>query len=62
MQNNIQEDLKMFNELIEEFLKEEIKNPISDVILTADIKSKLDLSLSEKGMITSEFKSELNKL
>ena len=62
MQNNIQEDLKIFNELIEEFLKEEINNPISDVILTADIGSKLDLNLSEKGMITSEFKSELNKL
>jgi len=52
----------MFNELIEGFLKEEINNPISDVILTADIRSKLDLNLSEKGMITSEFKSELNKL
>ena len=62
MQNNIQEDLKMFNELIEGFLKEEINNPISDVILTTDIRSKLDLNLSEKGMITSEFKSELNKL
>ena len=62
MQNNIQEDLKIFNELIEEFLKEEIKSPISDVILPVDIKSKLDLSLSEKGMITSDFKSELNKL
>ena len=62
MQNNIQEDLKIFNSLIEEFLKDEINNPISDVILTADIGSKLDLNLSEKGMITSEFKSELNKL
>ena len=62
MQNNIQEDLRIFNELIEEFLREEKNNPISDVILTTDIKSKLDLSLSNKGMITSEFKSELNKL
>jgi sulfinoalanine decarboxylase/sulfinoalanine decarboxylase/aspartate 1-decarboxylase len=62
MQNNIQEDLKIFNELIEEFLKEEINNPISDVILPTDIESKLDLSLNDKGMITSEFKSTLNKL
>jgi sulfinoalanine decarboxylase/sulfinoalanine decarboxylase/aspartate 1-decarboxylase len=62
MQNNIQEDLKIFNELIEEFLKEEIKNPMSDVISTTDLESKLDLSLSDKGMITSEFKSELTKL
>jgi len=62
MQNNIQEDLKIFNELIEEFLKEEINNPISEVILTTDIESKLDLSLSDKGMITPEFKSVLNKL
>ena len=62
MQNNIQEDLKIFNELIEEFLKEEIKSPISDVISPVDIESKLDLSLSDKGMITSDFKRELNKL
>ena len=34
MQNNIQEDLRIFNELIEEFLREEKNNPISDAILT----------------------------
>lgn len=62
MQNNIQEDLRIFNELIQEFLREEINNPISDVILTTDIKSKLDLNLSEKEMGVSEFKSELKKL
>jgi sulfinoalanine decarboxylase/sulfinoalanine decarboxylase/aspartate 1-decarboxylase len=62
MQNNILEDLKIFNELIEVFLKEEKNTPISDVILTTDIDSKLDLSLSERGMISSDFKNELKKL
>lgn len=62
MQNNILEDLKIFNELIEVFLKEEKNNPISDLILTTDIDSKLDLGLSERGMISSKFKDELKKL
>ena len=62
MQNNILEDLKIFNELIEVFLKEERNTPISDVILTKDIDAKLDLSLSERGMISSDFKNELKKL
>ena len=43
-------------------MREEISNPISDAILTTDIKSKLDLNLSEKEMDASEFKLELKKL
>ncbi len=62
MQDNILEDLKIFNELIEGFLRDEINNPVSEVISIAEIESKLDLSLGEKGTDTSKFKSELNKL
>jgi len=62
MQNNILEDLKIFNELIEGFLKEEASEPVSEAISIAEIESKLDLSLAEKGTDISKFKSELNKL
>ena len=63
MQNNIQEDLKIFNELIEKFLKEEINNPISDVILTADIRSiAYDLFNLLSSMPVQDYKLDIKNL
>ena len=62
MQNNIREDLKIFNDLIDQFLEDEINNPISEPILTSELSSKLDLRLNDRGMPISQFKRELTKL
>ena len=44
MSNNIKEDLKVFNELIEVFLEDEKLNPISENIKSSDIKEVLNIS------------------
>ena len=43
MSNNIKEDLKVFNELIEVFLEDEKLNPISENIKSSDIKEVLNI-------------------
>ena len=48
MFNNIKEDLKLFNEIVDVFLHDEQLNPISENIKIKDLYNKLDLSLSEK--------------
>ena len=37
MQNNIKEDLQLFNELVEEFLKQETDVPVSGFISPEDL-------------------------
>ena len=62
MFNNIKEDLKLFNEVVDIFLHDEQVNPISENIKIKDLYNKLDLSLSEKPAIQKEFISTLKKL
>jgi sulfinoalanine decarboxylase len=62
MFNNIKEDLKLFNEIVDVFLHDEQLNPISENIKIKDLYNKLDLSLSEKPAIQKEFISTLKKL
>jgi hypothetical protein len=47
MQNNIKDDLILFNEIVNEFLNDEKLNPISKKINIEDLHKTLDLSLSE---------------
>ena len=62
MLNNIKEDLKVFNELIEVFLEDEKLNPISDNIKSSDIKEVLNISLQNEASIGVEFTSALRDL
>ena len=62
MSNNIKEDLKVFNELIEVFLEDEKLNPISENIKSSDIKEVLNISLQNEASIGVEFTSALRDL
>ena len=62
MLNNIKEDLKLFNEIVDNFLEDEKTTPISKSIKIKDLYNKIDLSLSEEPSIQAEFKQTLKKL
>ena len=62
MKNNIQKDLLLFNQLIEEFLQEEQKTPISRLIQTHELKEKLDLELNDEGVSDKLYKKTLKEL
>ena len=62
MNNNIKEDLELFNQLAEAFLQEEVKNPISQYIEPNKVKENIDIRLEEKGMIDQKFKESLKEL
>ena len=62
MQNNIKEDLLLFNQIIEKFLKEEKKNPVSKLIQTGELNKKLDITLNEEGVSGELYKETLTKL
>ena len=61
MQNNIKEDLIFFNELINELIDDELKNPISTSILPENLYSEFDLQLKSTPAIPKEFKKSLKK-
>ena len=62
MQNNIKDDLILFNEIVNEFLNDEKLNPISKKINIEDLHKTLDLSLSENPITKKEFSESLRKL
>ena len=62
MQNNIKEDLVLFNELINELLTDELKNPVANVIPTSELNNKFDLSLKTSPSIAEDFKKDLKNL
>ncbi|MEC7646605.1 MAG: aminotransferase class V-fold PLP-dependent enzyme [Bacteroidota bacterium] len=62
MDNNIKEDLKLFNELVLDFLEEEIKNPISEKISTKDLREKLNLKLETDPSDPQTYKEAIKKL
>jgi len=62
MLNNIKEDLKLFNEIVDNFLEDEKTTPISKSIKIKDLYNKIDLSLSDEPSIQAEFKQTLKKL
>lgn len=62
MNNNIKEDLELFNELTEVLLEEENNNPIADYIKPHEAQKNLDITLGEKGVVGEKFKKSIQDL
>ena len=60
--SNIQNDITLFNELVEVLINEEAKNPVAERIDSGKLYETIDLSLNESGMIDDEFKSVLKNV
>ena len=57
--SNINNDLGLFNELVEVLINEESKNPVAERIEANKLYDALDLSLNEEAMIDGDFKAVL---
>ena len=62
MSNNIKEDLDLFREIADLFLKEERQNPVAEYIDPRKTGEIIDIKLSKKGSSCKEFKNSLIKL
>ena len=62
MSNNIKEDLDLFREIADFFLKEEHQNPVAEYIDPRRTGEFVDIKLSKKGTSGKEFKNSLIKL
>jgi len=62
MSTALQQDLVLFNSIVEELLKEEEKNPVSPRIDVEDLYHKINFRLSEEACIDHEFIKVLKKL
>ena len=62
MENNIKEDLALFNELVAVFLEDEIQNPVSEYINPKELDQVIDIKLGKDGIEEKEFKRILRKL
>ena len=57
--SDINNDLALFNELVEVLINEEKRNPVADRIDANKLYDSIDLSLNKSGMVDEEFKSVL---
>ena len=62
MSKDLHEDLKLFNSLVDELLKQEQEAPVSKSIKTEELQKKIDISLSDNPAIRDEFIKTLKKL
>ncbi len=62
MSKDLHEDLKLFNLLVDELLKQEKEAPVSKSIKTEELQKKIDISLSDNPAIRDEFIKTLEKL
>ena len=62
MLDDIRNDLKLFNSIVEDFLIDEQENPISKKIDIIDLYKRIDLKLEDKPAVSEEFTSNLRKL
>lgn len=62
MSNNIKADLALFNQIVNIFLEDEQKHPVTEAIAPKELESELDLCLNEEGAVDEEFVSILQKL
>ena len=62
MSNNIKEDLRLFQDLVGFFLREELQNPVAEYIDPRKTGAIIDIKLSKKGSSDKEFKNSLKKL
>jgi sulfinoalanine decarboxylase len=60
MSNNINNDLALFNELVEILINEEEKNPVAERIDSSELYDTIDLSLNDGAMIDDKFKTLLS--
>jgi len=62
MNNNIVEDLELFNEIIKEFLNEEKTTPTSKFISPENIMNEIDLKLDKRPLDNEKYKKLLKQL
>ena len=62
MSNNIKEDLKFFNELIQELLEDEVNNPVALVYPPEKLSKRFDLSLNFEPAIKKDFRKKLRDI
>ena len=62
MNNNIVEDLELFNEIIKEFLNEEKTTPASKFISPENIMNEIDLKLDKRPLDNEKYKKLLKQL
>ncbi len=60
--SNINNDLTLFNELVEALIKEEENSPVAERIEANKLYDSIDLSLNDSGMIDDEFKTLLHEI
>ncbi|WP_431166785.1 pyridoxal phosphate-dependent decarboxylase family protein [Tenacibaculum halocynthiae] len=60
--SNINNDLTLFNELVETLIKEEESTPVAERIDAKKLYDSIDLSLNDSGMIDDEFKTLLRQI
>jgi sulfinoalanine decarboxylase/sulfinoalanine decarboxylase/aspartate 1-decarboxylase len=60
--SNINNDLALFNELVEALINEEEQNPVAERIESSKLYDSIDLSLNEAAMIDDEFKTLLREV
>lgn len=60
--SNINNDLTLFNELVETLIKEEESSPVAERIDAKKLYDSIDLSLNDSGMIDDEFKTLLRQI
>lgn len=62
MNNNILEDLELFNEIIKEFLNQEKTTPVSKFISPENIMKEIDLKLDKQPLDNEKYKKLLKQL
>ncbi|MBT3622212.1 MAG: aminotransferase class V-fold PLP-dependent enzyme [Flavobacteriales bacterium] len=62
MHNNIKKDLHFFNELVNDFINDEMANPVSTAIPANKLNTHFDLELKSTPAVAEEFKKELKNL
>ena len=62
MSNNIREDLKLFNQIVDRFLNEEASKPLANRISPKNLYSEIDLSLKDNPSLDNDFRKNLEKL
>jgi len=62
MNNELREDIKLFNELVDGFLKEEENNPVSKFIPPEELNLNIDIDLRREPLSFKEYKKNLKLL
>ncbi len=60
--NKIREDLELFNQIVDLFLKDELANPVSSYISPENLPKEVDLNLNDEPAVEEDFKNNLKKL